>query len=146
MLRLSKMTDYAAVLMTHLAEAEDRLASVSQLSAKTGVPEPTAAKLLKQLSRAGLVSAERGASGGYRLTRPADRIAISDVIAAIEGPIALTACVEGATDRCSVEHLCPMRGNWNRVNLAIKSALDAISLAEMAGGRAAPAAFAPAAE
>jgi FeS assembly SUF system regulator len=131
-LRLSKLTDYAVVVLVRLSGA-DGVQTSPGIAAATGIPEPTVAKVLKLLAGAGLVASQRGARGGYRLTRPLGAIAISDVIAAIDGPIALTACVDGGSGQCEVEHICSVRGRWNPVNDAIQQALSAITLADMRG-------------
>ncbi len=137
MFRLSRMADYAVVLLGQLARESDnsradgRAATAVHLAAATGLPEPTVAKIAKQLARAGLLTSKRGAAGGYGLARPAAAISVGQVIEAVDGPIAMTACVEGAHDQCSVESLCPMRGNWARVNEAVRGALEAVSIAEM---------------
>jgi FeS assembly SUF system regulator len=130
MLRLSKLTDYAVVVLVRLADAEGVQTSPG-IAAATGVPEPTVAKVLKSLAGGGLVTSQRGARGGYRLARPLEAIPVSDVIAAIDGPIALTACVEGGAGGCEAERLCPVRGRWDPVNDAVVEALTAISLADM---------------
>jgi FeS assembly SUF system regulator len=105
--------------------------SVGQLAQESRVPQPTVAKLLKQLAQAGIVVSQRGPAGGYALARAAEAITVADVIAALEGPISLTACVDGAEGHCEVERLCPMRGNWDRVNRAIRAALESVTLADM---------------
>ena len=102
------------------------------LSERCAVPEPTAAKVLKLLARASLLASQRGSNGGYELARPAAEITVAEIIVALDGPIALAACVEGSLDHCGVEQLCSMRGNWNRVNRAIREALEDITLADMA--------------
>jgi len=130
MLRLSKLTDYAVVVLVRLSHT-DGVQGAPGISAGTGIPEPTVAKVLKALAATGLVASQRGAHGGYRLIRPLAAIPIADVIAAIDGPIALTACVEGAGGTCEVESLCPMRGRWDPVNEAIQQALTNITLADM---------------
>jgi FeS assembly SUF system regulator len=143
MLRLSRLTDYAVVVLIRLAEGERGSAARGEepvqtspgIAAATGVPEPTVAKVLKALACAGLVTSQRGAHGGYRLARPLQAISVVDVIAAVDGPIALTACVDGGGAGCDVASLCAVRGRWDVVNEAIRTALDRISLAEM---RAAP--------
>lgn len=135
MLRLSKLTDYAIVVLVRLAQAERVKGAPMQtgpgVAAATGIPEPTVAKVLKALAAGGLVTSQRGARGGYRLLRPLPAIPVSEVIAAIDGPIALTACVEGSTGGCESESLCPVRGRWDPVNDAIQEALGAITLADM---------------
>jgi FeS assembly SUF system regulator len=132
MFRLSKMSDYAVVVLSELGRdgAEDKR-SATDLAAATGVAEPTVAKVLKLLGAAGLVTSQRGAQGGYRIARPLSHTAIADVIVAIEGPIALAACVDGATGGCEAEACCPVRGRWDPVNSAIRRALTDITLADM---------------
>ena len=137
MLRLSKLTDYAVVVLVRLAQsnvAGDTTGTMQTspgIAATTGIPEPTVAKVLKTLAGGGLVASQRGARGGYRLLRPLAAIPIGDVIAAIDGPIALTACVDGSVGGCESEGLCPVRGRWDPVNAAIQEALGAITLAHM---------------
>ncbi len=130
MLRLSKLTDYGVVVLVRLAGMEGVQTSPG-IAAATGIPEPTVAKVLKILAGGNLVSSQRGARGGYRLNRPLADIPIADVIAAIDGPIALTACVEGSASECESVGLCPMRGRWDPVNEAIQNALLSITLADM---------------
>jgi FeS assembly SUF system regulator len=130
MLRLSKLTDYAVVVLTQLAEGQD-LQTSPAIAAGTGIPEPTVAKVLKMLAATGLVGSARGARGGYRLLKPLARIPVAEVIEAIDGPIALTACVDGSVVECVSRGLCPMQGRWDAVNTAITAALSAISLADM---------------
>jgi Rrf2 family protein len=101
------------------------------IAAATGIPEPTVAKVLKTLATDDFVTSQRGAKGGYRLNRPLAAIPIADVIAAIDGPIALTACVDGSASECEAQGLCPMRGRWDPVNEAIHKALSGITLADM---------------
>lgn len=132
MFRLSKLSDYAVVVLSELGRdgAGDKR-SATDLAAATGIAEPTVAKVLKLLGAAGLVTSQRGAQGGYRIARPLGRTAIADVIVAVEGPIALAACVDGATGGCEAEGSCPVRGRWDPVNNAIRRALSEITLADM---------------
>jgi len=130
MLRLSKLTDYAVVVLVRLSD-DDEVQTSPSIAASTGIPEPTVAKVLKALASAGLVSSRRGARGGYRLERTLGEIPVSDVIAAIDGPVALAACVEGSGLECEAEPQCPVRGRWTRVNTAIHDALSSITLADM---------------
>ncbi|HTI01250.1 MAG TPA: SUF system Fe-S cluster assembly regulator [Acidisoma sp.] len=130
MLKLSKLTDYAVVVLVRLSE-EGGLQTSGGIAAATGIPEPTVAKVLKIMTSAGLVCSQRGARGGYRLARPLTQIPVADVITAIDGPIALTACVEHSPNVCESSGLCPVKGRWDTVNTAILDALSAISLADM---------------
>lgn len=143
MLRLSKLTDYAVVVLSRLAQdgagPGGQVQTAAGLAASTGIMEPTVAKVLKILGQAALVEGVRGARGGYRLARPLAAIPLSEVIVAFDGPIALTACVDGSLGACESEGSCPVRGRWDPVNDAIRSALNNISIADLA----APAGCAP---
>ena len=130
MLRLSRLADYAVVVLVRLSRGAV-VQTAPGLAASTGVPEPTVAKVLKVLSGAGLVVSQRGARGGYRLARPLHQIAVAEAITAIDGPIALTACVEGSGCGCEATASCPVHGKWAPVNDAVRAALGAITLADL---------------
>lgn len=134
MLKLSRLTDYAVVVLSRMGQSDAPLLSAPGLAARTGLAEPTVAKVLKILAQSDIVEGLRGARGGYRLTRPLAEIKLAEVIVAFDGPIALTACVEGGSGGCESEHLCPVRGRWDPVNRAIRDALANISVADLAGG------------
>lgn len=131
MFRLNRLTDYAVVVLSQMALRGSETRSAQQISDDTGVPLPTVSKLLNLLGHAKLVTSQRGASGGYVLSAAPEDITVARIIQAMEGPIALTACVDGAADTCDSESFCPMRGNWNQVNGAIREALTSVSLADM---------------
>ncbi len=137
MLRLSKLADYAVVVLVRLAAGEPCQTSPG-VAAITGLPEPTVAKVLKALAAGGLVTSQRGARGGYRLARPLSAIPVADVITAIDGPVHITACVEGSHANCEAEHACPCRGQWDPVNHAVMQALSSITLADMASAAPRP--------
>ena len=129
MLRISKMTDYAIVMMVELTRQGETL-SAHALADRVHVEVPTASKVLKLLAGAGLLNSYRGANGGYRVNRPAGRISVAEVISAIEGPIAMTECsVEPGL--CHQEGSCNLRSNWQRISVAVSRALENVSLAEM---------------
>ncbi len=129
---MNRLTDYGVVVLTQMTRNPDDLRTAPQIAQDTGVPLPTVAKLLNALAHERLISSHRGAAGGYTLNRPAAEISVAEIIQVLEGPIALTACVEGSEHDCDVAALCPMRGNWDRVNKAIYGALSAVTLADMA--------------
>ncbi|MEZ5442482.1 MAG: SUF system Fe-S cluster assembly regulator [Lysobacterales bacterium] len=130
MFRLNKLTDYATVLMTLLAEQPDRLRGASDIAEAAQLEAPTVAKLLKLLSRAGLLDSVRGARGGYKLARSPDTITVADIITAIDGPFAMTEC--GLHHgQCHHESHCQVRGNWRKIGLAIESALRSVTLIDM---------------
>jgi FeS assembly SUF system regulator len=129
MLRISKLTDYAILLMVELNREGETL-SAHALAELIHVEVPTASKVLKLLAGANLLQSYRGASGGYRVNRPAEQVSVAEIIAAIEGPIAMTECsVEAGL--CSQEDSCNLRSNWQRISVAVARALQNVSLAEM---------------
>lgn len=131
MLRLNKLTDYAVVVLGRMACCEGCVLTAASVAESTAIPLPTASKLLKQMAAAGLVTSHRGARGGYSLDRPAGAVTVAEIVEALDGPIALTSCVDGAEDQCDVESYCPMSGNWNKVNQAIRGALEDVTLADL---------------
>jgi len=135
MLKMSRLTDYGTGVLAYLASTGDRPHSTSEVAELTGLPGATVSKVLKLLTRAGLVTSHRGAQGGYVLSRPAADITAAEVIDALEGPVALTECsVEDGS--CDLEALCLVGNAWQRINIAIRHALDEISLAELASMQA----------
>lgn len=132
MIRMSKLADYGLVLMTQFLRHQDGSANLSarQMASQTGLPLPMVSKVLKVLTREGLLVSHRGVSGGYALSRIPEEISIGDVLSAMEGPIAMTECLESDGD-CKQEAVCPVRTNWGRINYAVRGVLDAISIADM---------------
>jgi len=129
MLRISKLTDYAILVMVELTRESEMLCAQA-VAERIHVETPTASKVLKLLAGNGLLQSYRGPSGGYQVSRPASEISVAEVIAAIEGPIAMTECsVEEGL--CSQEDSCDLRSNWQRISLAVAQALRDVSLAEM---------------
>ena len=130
MLRVTKLTDYATVVLTVMAAAGDAVLSATEIAERAGLEPPTVSKVLKPLSQAGLVEGFRGAHGGYRLARPATSIRLIQIIEAMEGPLAVTECSvhEG---QCGLESSCGMRSNWRRINDVIVHALEGVTLQEL---------------
>jgi FeS assembly SUF system regulator len=138
MLRISRLTDYATVVLATLASDPSRVQTAASLAGQTHIAPPTVSKLLKQLQRAGLVSSTRGLHGGYQLARPATQISAAAILDALEGPVALTDCAAGH-GVCDIEGTCRVGRAWQRLNLAIRRALYDVSLAQLAGLESAPA-------
>lgn len=134
MMRLTNLADYAVVVMTAAARC-DGCASATWIARVTGLPAATAAKLLNTLARAGLLASTRGASGGFRLARAAGAISLADIVEAVDGPIALTACVARGHEQCEVGNDCTARDHWGGVNLAVRGALAAVTLDRLAAER-----------
>jgi Rrf2 family protein len=101
------------------------------LAEDTQLPIPTVAKLLVRLTQGNLLISHRGAKGGYQLARSPSAITVADIVVAVDGPIALTQCLEHGAQPCDVEPICPTRRGWNRLNDAVKRALTEVSLAEL---------------
>jgi len=137
MLRISRLTDYATVVLAALADEPERVQTASALAERTHIALPTVSKLLKQLQRAGLVASTRGLRGGYHLSRPPTQISAAAILDALEGPLALTDC-SGGHGRCGIERTCRVGHAWQHLNLAIHRALSDVSLAQLAGIEAMP--------
>ena len=132
MIRIGRLTDYGIVLLSHMAAQPDSVHTAAELAAETHLPAPTVSKLLRLLTKEGLLQSQRGVNGGYGLARTPDRITVSNAITALEGPIAITTCTSAAPSDCSHEPICPVRGHLNLINLAIRQALDSVTLADLA--------------
>lgn len=132
MLRISKLTDYATVILASLATRSERMYTATELAAFTRLSPTTVSKLLKKLHRGGLVSSSRGSHGGYQLAKPATQITAAAILDALEGPFALTEC-SSEHSVCGIATTCRVGHSWRRVNAAIHRALTDISLAQLAG-------------
>ena len=133
-MRLSHLADYAVVLMTAAARrpAGARL-SATELSAETGVPLPTAQKLMGQLAACGLLSSARGAGGGFALSRPAEAISLADIVEAVEGPITLTMSSDSSNHDCILDAHCRVKPHIGVVGRAVRGALGAVTLEALSG-------------
>ena len=144
MIILSKLADYGVIIAAELAADPERRATAAALAAATQLPQATVSKLLKNLAHAGIVAGSRGATGGYRLARPAEAVSVAEVVAAIDGDIGITQCTshaqqgQAATSHpstCERTHFCPTRPHWQRINSAVSTALSAVTLADMVADR-----------
>ena len=131
MIRLSKLADYGIVLLTYFAREDKSVYTARELADVSRLPLPTVSKITKALCRGGLLVSHRGVKGGYSLSRPATEISVVDIIAAIEGPIAMTECSFTAPGLCEFEAACPVRGNWQRINQVVVHALSGLTLKDM---------------
>lgn len=132
-MRLSSLADYAVVMMGAAARhCGDGRTRATDLASETGLPLPTAQKLVSLLTRAGLLTSVRGQGGGIKLARPSAAISLADIIEAVEGPIALTTCVEKGRHDCALEGNCTVQPHWPVVNRAVRDALTGVSLASLA--------------
>lgn len=128
-MRLTSLADYAVVMMAAAARhAGDERLSATLLSCETGVPLPTAQKLMGKLASAGLLRSARGTGGGFELARSAPAISLAEIIEAVEGPIALTACAEHSRQECALDHACRVKPHLSMVNGIVREALQNISL------------------
>ncbi|MHC9085054.1 SUF system Fe-S cluster assembly regulator [Luteimonas sp. RIT-PG2_3] len=130
MLRVTRLTDYATVVLTVMASHHDAVLSAAELAELAGLEAPTVSKLLKPLAQAELVEGFRGVRGGYRLARPASEISLIEIVEAMEGPLAMTECSLDHS-QCGISHQCGVRANWRRINDVVSDALRNVSLAQM---------------
>lgn len=131
MIRLTNLADYAVVIMLHAARAGDGRLSAMAVASETGIPAPTAAKIMSTLARGGLLRSHRGVAGGFELARPADAITVAAIIEAVDGPIALTNCAQSDHSDCALEAACAMRPHWDIINQVVRDALGSVSLAQL---------------
>jgi FeS assembly SUF system regulator len=133
MLRMSRITDYGIVLLTHLAAgADDHVHNARELSTRAGLPLPVVSKILKALTREGFLLSHRGIKGGYALARRPEEISVASIIDALEGPIALTECGTGAHGACERESRCAVRQPWQQINREVRKALARVRLSDLA--------------
>ncbi|RIV86515.1 SUF system Fe-S cluster assembly regulator [Aurantiacibacter zhengii] len=132
-MRLSNLADYAVVTMSQAARhCGGGRTSAAELAEETGLPAPTVQKVVSKLTAAGLLRSARGAGGGLQLARPAAAISLADIVEAMEGPIALTSCVDEGRHDCALEGSCAVQPHWPIVNNALRGALANISLVQLA--------------
>lgn len=132
MLRITKLTDYATVILSYMARNDSSMHAATEISNATDITLPTVSKLLKTLAKENLVCSTRGSKGGYYLSRDPDKISVASVISAVEGPIALTECSLPVDDcQCQQVGSCEIRGNWGAINKVVASALESVTLADM---------------
>lgn len=132
MIRMSRQTDYGLVLLLQFVRRENRRRNLSAraLAEATGLPIPMVSKVLKVLSREGLLVSSRGVNGGYALARSPDKISLREVLRALEGPLAMTECLDDDSD-CVRESSCPMRDKWEVINSAVSKVFGSITLEEL---------------
>ena len=131
MIKLNKITDYAVVILGLLSSRSPNKYSTSKISSDTGLSIPTVAKVCKLLNNAKLIKAGRGASGGYFCETQPSETNVASIVEAIDGPIAITACVEDSDDLCDTQSICLLSGNWNKANTAILNALESVTLSDL---------------
>ncbi len=133
MIRLAKLTDYGLVLMTTMARnGRASVHNARDLAMLTRLPLPTVTKVLKQLLQSGLLASQRGINGGYSLAKDPTDISLAEVVAAIEGPIALTECSTDVTGLCDLEHSCPIKTNQRVISEIVRGALQKVMLSDLA--------------
>ena len=125
------MTDYAIVVLGALAHRHGEVLATAQIASLTGLAQTTVAKVAKRLQACDLLETKRGVNGGYQLTGDPATLSLTMIIEAVDGPIAVNGCVDGAQDPCAVSNCCFMSNQWNKVNDTVRDALDAVSLAEL---------------
>lgn len=131
MLRMSKLTDYGIVLLTHMAQGgSPPVRTAQELAQASRVPVPTVAKILKELCRAGIVASHRGRRGGYRLARAADQISVAAIVEALEGPVSVTECSD-AGGACALEPTCVAKSHWGPISRAIQGTLEQLPLSSL---------------
>lgn len=130
MLRLSRLTDYATVILSFMARDKMQMRAAMEIASVTGIALPTVSKILKLLVNANVLISTRGPKGGYALARLPEEISVATVISALEGPIALTEC-SISQQGCEQASGCDIGGNWSLINQTIYNALESVTLADL---------------
>lgn len=131
MIRISKIADYSVLILSHMAQHQEATQFTARgLSEATKLPLPMVSKILKELAKANLLISQRGSHGGYRLARTPEKIKITQILEAVDGPFGLTQCTS-CPGSCTMEHCCGIRANWSKVSATIFSSLMKVSLADM---------------
>jgi len=138
MIRLTKLSDYGLVVLTHFANNRQRhVWNARDVAQEVNLPTPTVSKLLKSFARGGLLKAHRGVHGGYSLAREPGNVTLPDIVEVLEGPVAITECQEGGESNCLLQRLCPLRPTWSDLNRTVRESLEKVTLAELARNAAA---------
>jgi FeS assembly SUF system regulator len=133
-IRIAKLTDYAIVLLTYVARNRKLAVHTARdLATQSHLPLPTVSKVLQTLSRGGLLASHRGVAGGYSLAKSAEAIHVAEIVAIMEGPVALTECNTSCPEMCPIEGLCPVRKSWRKINAVVLRSLQSLTLADMTG-------------
>lgn len=131
MIRLSRLTDYGIVVMSHMAADRSSVVTARFLSERSKLPLPTVSKVLKILSKAKLIESQRGVNGGYQLARLPEQINVVEMIDALEGPIAMTKCSSADKELCQIDEHCPVKDPWQKINVVVRGALSKLTLRDM---------------
>ena len=133
MIKVSRMADYAILLVCKMSGDEKKVYSAHDLSIQTKLKITTISKILTKLTKANITSSIRGVTGGYKLVMQAEDISVGNIIDIIDGKVALTVCVEeGENHNCDLVSLCPSQSNWQIINNTVREALNSVNIAEMA--------------
>ena len=127
MLRISRLADYAVVITSYIARYEKNTHSAAGVAESTGIPLPTTSKLLKLLAKNEILDSQRGVKGGFILSRPARLISIAEIIESVDGPIAITDCLDGYRG-CDLQKICIVQEPWQRISAAISETLNNLTL------------------
>jgi FeS assembly SUF system regulator len=131
MIKMTNLADYAVVLMSFMAANPKKTYSAADIASATAVPSPTVSKILGAMARSGLLLSHRGLNGGFSMARAPEDISVADIISVVDGPIALTNCIEHAPGECGMEVGCGMRRHWQKINDAVRGALENIPLSDL---------------
>lgn len=140
MIRLSRLTDYGIVVMSHMAAHGKGVVTARELAERSQLPLPTVSKVLKLLARSGLIASHRGVSGGYALAKSPEQICVTDMIDALEGPVAMTQCsaAHKREETCQIDEHCPVKNPWQQINGVVRGALSRLTLQDMALSKPGP--------
>ena len=134
-MRISSRCEYGLRAMVYLAGQDTaKPIPLTEIVAEEGIPGPFLERIMARLRDSGLVKTARGAGGGYRLARGANTIAVGDVVVALDGPLTLVGCLPDESS-CERAPSCASRTAWRRLDAAVSTALNGITLQDLVGER-----------
>ncbi|MDD5469137.1 MAG: Rrf2 family transcriptional regulator [Anaerolineales bacterium] len=134
-MQITRQADYAVRAVAYLARLGlERRAATSQIAKEQKIPPSFLAKIVSQLSVAGLLQTSRGARGGVALARPPEEISLLEVVEAIDGPIMLNDCVADGGSSCTFSEDCPIRPIWCDAQIELVDRLKRTTFSEVTNG------------
>ena len=130
MLRITKMTDYAVLILANLALHDNKLLTAKEIASETHISLPTTQKILKKLNRKNLVISKQGASGGYSLDPETKKLSVATLLERLDGDLSITQCSSN-DDQCEVEDFCNIGNAWQMINQRVQWALNDITLGDL---------------
>ena len=131
MMRISKKTDYGLIALKHIANSDgDTLVNAKEIATLHGLPPNLLAKVLQSLSQSGIIEAQKGIGGGYRMLRDASDVTLTEVFESIEGPVHMVMCTQD-DGCCSLEERCTIKNGLHNLERRFTEFFNTIKLSDV---------------